>query len=140
MSKTAVVAVSLAVLLFGGALVDHGALAAAPIDPEEPVFLNIPELAGITGLRYAELRVEFFTERHQPIKPPPGVQPIDPLNANAPADSAVGTTHRGLPSFLGAHGGGPGFGLGGSSAAPSSDRSAEPALTALRDLNRALGY
>jgi hypothetical protein len=142
MSKIVVVTVSLAALLAGGAWVDQGALAEPPIDPNEPLLVDIPELDGVMGLRYVQIRRDVGPRRGDPVEPPPGIKPVDPLSAGASSDPAAGTTSRGLPTFLGAQGGGTGYGFGGSggAAAPRSERSAEPALGALRDLNRALGY
>jgi hypothetical protein len=141
MSKFVAVTVTLAALAAGGTLVAGVALASPPVDPQEPVLLDIPEYQQV-GLRYLELRRDRPLRQAGPIDPPPGVRPVDPLSGGAQKDASARPAPRGATTPLGHQGGGPGFGFGGgsSSSASTSERSAEPALNALREVNRTLGY
>jgi hypothetical protein len=137
MSKLVSLFAALTVLLLGGFVLDQGAFAA---DPDEPALVEAPETSYLFGARYVEVRKELFLSRRGPIKPPPGVKPVDPNTGEARTTADMASMSRGGATVL-SPGGGSGFSLGAGSSGPAAtDRSPGATLSALAGANRALGY
>jgi hypothetical protein len=137
MFKLLSVGAAVTVLLVGAVVLAPPAFA---YDRDQPILAESPLISYLLTEKYLELRYDSQFRSPGPIKPPPGIKPVDPNTGEARSTAAMVSMSRGGGTVL-SPGGGSGFSLGAGSSAPAAtDRSPRAALSALAGANEALGY